>query len=128
VRFVVDMNLSALWTAELAKDGHDAVHWSFVGAADASDDEILAWAANEGRVVMTADLDFGVAVATRRLTAPSVVQIRDANTDPDAIGPAVRLAIKAAGAVLIDGAILTINRHQARIRPGPQAHTLTDDI
>ena len=86
MRFVIDMNLSAAWATELAKDGHDAVHWSAVGFANASDDEILTSAADDNRVVLTADLDFGTAVASRGLAAPAVVQIRDPNTDPDVTG------------------------------------------
>ena len=128
MRFVIDMNLSAAWATELAKDGHDAVHWSAVGFANASDDEILTSAADDNRVVLTADLDFGTAVASRGLAAPAVVQIRDPNTDPDVTGRAVRLAIKAVGTALADGAILTIGRNRARLRAGPRNYSLTDEI
>jgi uncharacterized protein (DUF433 family) len=38
-----------------------------------ADDDIIAWAAQEGRAVFTADLDFAAAIATRGLTAPDVV-------------------------------------------------------
>ena len=128
MRFVLDMNLSAAWATELAKDGHDAVHWNDIGAAKATDDEILAWATSDNRIVMTADLDFGTAVASRALKAVAIVQIRDPNTDPEQTGPAVRLAIRAAGAALTDGAILTLSRQRARLRPGPGNYSLTDEI
>jgi predicted nuclease of predicted toxin-antitoxin system len=44
MRFLVDMNLSPDWIAYLNDRGHDAVHWSSVGAPDAEDLEIADWA------------------------------------------------------------------------------------
>jgi predicted nuclease of predicted toxin-antitoxin system len=44
MKLLLDMNLSPAWLAVLAAHGHDAVHWSEVGAADAPDTHIMAWA------------------------------------------------------------------------------------
>jgi predicted nuclease of predicted toxin-antitoxin system len=118
VRFVVDVNLSPEWASLLAGQGHDAVHWRDVGPTDAPDDDIIAWAVQELRVVLTADLDFAAAVATRGLTAPSVVQLRLGSTDPLTVGSFVIRSITAAGTALGGGAILTIDPGQARLRPG----------
>ncbi|MGZ8300279.1 MAG: hypothetical protein ACXWU5_07745 [Rhodoplanes sp.] len=37
------MNLSPGWVTFLSAAGFEAVHWSAVGAADASDHELLSW-------------------------------------------------------------------------------------
>ncbi|MCJ2092935.1 DUF5615 family PIN-like protein [Methylobacterium sp. J-072] len=118
MRFVVDVNLSPEWAQLLTEQGHSAVHWRNVGAVDALDDDILIWAAEDDRTVFTADLDFGAAVATRGLKAPSVVQLRLDNTDPLVVGTSVLQSIAAAGEALVGGAILTIEPGQTRLRPG----------
>ncbi|MFD0934518.1 DUF5615 family PIN-like protein [Methylobacterium trifolii] len=115
---MIDVNLSPEWTGVLSAEGHDAVHWRDVGATDASDDHILAWAVQEDRIVLTADLDFATAVATRGLKAPSVVQLRAVSTDPSIVGRFVTQSIANAGPALGGGAILTIDSGQARLRPG----------
>jgi predicted nuclease of predicted toxin-antitoxin system len=117
VKFV-DVNLSPEWAQLLTEQGHVDVHWRDVGVIDALDDDILVWAAEDDRIVFTADLDFGVAVATRGLKAPSVVQLRLDNTDPLVVGKSVLQFIAAAGESLVGGAILTIEPDQARLRPG----------
>ena len=122
------MNLSPAWVDALAADGHDAVHWREVGAMNAPDDEILSWAAAENRVVVTADLDFGTAVAMRGLSAPSIVQLRTPSTDPQVVGAARRRALRVAGSSLSGGAILTLSHRHVRLRPGPGHVSLTEDF
>ena len=124
MRFVIDMNLSPGWVAELAKQGHDASHWQDIGAIDATDDEIIAWAAGEDRVVLTADLDFATAVATRDLAAPCVVQLRLGSTDPEDVAGLVLRAIEVAATALTGGAILTIEPGHVRLRPGPSQFSI----
>ena len=48
VPLVVDMNLSAEWTTELAQHGWSAVHWSTVGDPRADDSVIMGWALANG--------------------------------------------------------------------------------
>lgn len=54
MRLVIDMNLSPAWAEHLAASGHDAVHWSRVGSANAADAEVMDWAARNGHVLSTA--------------------------------------------------------------------------
>lgn len=114
----MDVNRSPEWIALLSAQGHDAVHWRDVGARDVPDDDIIAWAAQEHRTVLTADLDLAAAIATRGLRSPSVVQLRSGSTDPSLVGGFVAKSIAAAGDALGGGAILTIDPGHARLRPG----------
>lgn len=59
MRFVLDMNLAPRWCQEFTARGHEAVHWSEVGAPDAPDTEVMRWARENDYVVITHDLDFG---------------------------------------------------------------------
>lgn len=126
MKFVADMNLSPEWIPELAKDGHDAVHWREVGAENAPDATIMSWAASATRAVLTADLGFAAAVAMQRLTLPAVVQLRLGSTDPGEVGPIVRRAIRDHATTLRGGAILTIEPERVRIRRNASNEPPTD--
>ena len=89
MRVVVDMNLSPLWCDTLAAAGHDAVHWSAVGAPGAADDVIMAWARAAGRAVLTHDLDFGAILWATKAAGPSVIQLRGDDVLPDTMGPEI---------------------------------------
>lgn len=117
MRIVVDMNLTPDWVSYLQTLGHDAVHWSSVGAENAPDTDIIDWARASGRAVMTADLDFGIALARSDATAPSVIQLRVGTTLPERVGPLVARAIDGAQADLQSGALLTIETGRVRLRP-----------
>ncbi len=76
---------------------------------------------------MTADLGFAATVALRRLTLPAIVQLRTDSTDPKEVGPFVLRSVEKAERELASGEILTIERHHARLRRGPDPSTSTDE-
>jgi len=59
----------------LGAAGHDAVHASAIGLARAADHEILEVARREGRVVVTADLDYPRLVIVTDASGPGVILI-----------------------------------------------------
>jgi predicted nuclease of predicted toxin-antitoxin system len=75
VKLLVDANLSPRVAEGLRVAGFDAVHVVDLGLVTASD-EIFDRATAEGFVVVTADSDFGMLLALRRATNPSVVHLR----------------------------------------------------
>ena len=113
---LVDMNLSPRWVGVLAANGLRAVHWSNVGAADAPDVQIMAYAREHGQVVLTHNLDFSAILAATQGKKPSVVQVRADNVNPDVIGKEVVAAILQMKAELEEGALLNIDPKRARIR------------
>ncbi|MGH8899967.1 MAG: DUF5615 family PIN-like protein [Egibacteraceae bacterium] len=72
-RLLVDANLSPRVAARLCAAGHDAVHVADCGLLRASDDRILAAAAEDDRTIVSADADFGVLLALGGHERPSVV-------------------------------------------------------
>jgi predicted nuclease of predicted toxin-antitoxin system len=82
MKFLIDMNLSPRWVAFLRDSGWQAIHWSSSGPPDATDSEIMAFAAANDYVVLTHDLDFGAILAVTHGQKPSVVQIRSENVSP----------------------------------------------
>lgn len=65
--------------------GHSASHIGDHGLLTATDDAIFDWAAENNAVVVTADSDFAMLLATRRTSTPPVVLLRDAADQPPAV-------------------------------------------
>lgn len=119
MRLIIDMNLSPRWVGLLNGAGFEAAHWSALGATNAPDSEIMAYAAAHGCVVMTHDLDFGSILAATHGEKPSVVQIRAADVSPDVIGRQVIIALRQMAAELEEGALITVDPNRTRLRVLP---------
>jgi len=119
MKLLVDMNLSPRWVNRLVDAGFEAVHWSKLGALDAPDTEIMAFAKDKGYVVLTHDLDFGAILAATHGEKPSVAQIRAEDVSPDTIGRLVINALRQMTTELEEGALLTIDPNRIRLRVLP---------
>ena len=64
MKILIDMNLSPDWVKVLKDAGWEIVHWSTVDMR-ATDDVIMSWARENGHIVFTHDLDFGVLLVDR---------------------------------------------------------------
>jgi predicted nuclease of predicted toxin-antitoxin system len=63
MKFLVDNALSPLFSEGLQKANHDAVHLRDYGLQEATDDVILKRSADENRILISADTDFGTLLA-----------------------------------------------------------------
>lgn len=79
MRFLVDADLSPSVTARLIEAGFSARHVGDLNMLRASDEAILDRAAADGDVVVTADSDFGMLLASRQSAEPSVILLRHVN-------------------------------------------------
>lgn len=113
------MNLSPRWVKVLADAGIEAAHWSMLGANDAPDSMIMAYANANDYVVLTHDLDFGAILAATHGEKPSVVQIRADDVSPDVIGRQVIGALQQMASELEEGALLTVDPNRTRLRVLP---------
>jgi predicted nuclease of predicted toxin-antitoxin system len=120
VRFLIDEALSPAVAIELNRTGHDAVHVRDLGMYAASDEEIFDRAAQDDRVVVSADTDFGTLLANRKQTSPSVIPFRHGSQHRPADQAALLKANlpQLAGALAV-GSIVVIQPDRIRIRALP---------
>ena len=120
MRVVVDANLSPRVAAALNAAGHQAVHAIEVGLLTADDMTIASWAAEDERVVVTSDSDFGTILARTGGSRPSIVLLRHHNDATSARQADLILgALTSAENDLTAGCIATISKGRVRVRSLP---------
>jgi predicted nuclease of predicted toxin-antitoxin system len=90
MKFLADMGISPKTVALLQSLGHDAVHLHDQGLDRLGDSGILIKSRDEGRVLLTHDLDFGELVAASGAELPSVILLRLRNMRPDRVNRYLR--------------------------------------
>ena len=99
---------------ELQAAGHD-VWWTGDLAQDPGDEEILAQAHREGRVLITLDKDFGELAIRRSLPHCGIVRL--VNISARQQGAVCHQVLTQYGDELTRGAIVTVEAGRVRIRP-----------
>ena len=79
----------------------------------------MQYGREHGYIVFTHDLDFGALLALTRARGPSVLQVRTQNVLPGAIGDLVMKVLTAHASVFEQGALVTVDERNARIRVPP---------
>ena len=86
MRFLADENFPGAAVAELRAAGSDIV-WIKTEAPGIRDQEVLAWAARDERILLTFDKDFGELARTAALPARcGVILLRLPMPRPDKVG------------------------------------------
>ena len=117
MRFLVDENFPYSAVDRLRRGGHDiaAVRDVMRGAPD---EDVLARARSEDRVLITADKDFGEMIFARSDTAAGVLLVRSRSSSPAA---RVELAVRAVddlGETLL-GSFVVAGEDRVRVRRMP---------
>ena len=120
MKFLVDNALSAVFSNALVANGRDSVHVRDRGVQHADDQTIFALAQAEGRVLVSADTDFGTLLALRRSVTPSFILFRGEGTRLPAAQASLLLAnLPSIQDALHAGAVVVIQRSRLRIRSLP---------
>ena len=120
MRFLIDASLSPVVSQELCQAGHDAVHVSDVMSLAAPDAAILEHAAEDARVIVAADTDFGELLATRQLLCPSVVLFhRQTGRRPREQAALLLANLPSVESDLHEGAIVVVEERRVRVRTLP---------
>jgi len=116
MNILLDMNLSPRWVLRLQDCSFEALHWSSIGGAHATDTEVLTLASVHGFVLLTCDLDFGHPLAARGQENPSVVLLRVAENRPEVLSTRLVEVLRQHQKSLLEGAFVELDEAQARVR------------
>lgn len=120
MRFLLDQNQSIELVQHLGQVGLDAVHTRNIGLSRSSDAEVLAFAKADGRVLISADTDFGELLARSRDVAPSVLLLRrQGRRRAVAVAELIQANLIAIEEDLVAGAIVVFDQDRLRVRRLP---------
>ena len=110
--------------------GHDCVHAYDSGLGGQPDQQVMACADRENRILISADTDFGELLATAPVVAPSVILLRRSDKRPESLAAIIVANLDQVADDLAVGALVVISdtRIRARLLPmkSPTDHTEAD--
>jgi predicted nuclease of predicted toxin-antitoxin system len=119
MKFLGDVGVSASTLRALRDTGYDAVHLREQNLHRLPDDAILLQAIEEGRIVITFDLDFGDLLATGGGRLPSVIIFRLHNQTPPNVTKKLFDLLALETPRLEARALIILEDTRYRIRPLP---------
>lgn len=119
MRFVVDQAVSPVLAEWLRSVGHDAFHVRERGLSRLRDQDIFALATEEGRVIVTADLDFSRIVALSGRLEPGLVLFRAGNISDQDMLRLLKEVLLHVSASVLEHAVVVVDLHGLRVAPLP---------
>jgi predicted nuclease of predicted toxin-antitoxin system len=115
MKVLLDQGLPRSAASLLRDAGIDAVHTGECGLAASTDTEIIDYARQENRIVVTLDADFHTLLMLHHAIAPSVIRLRIQGLRADATADIVRSLLDRCGAELARGAMISVTEDRVRI-------------
>jgi predicted nuclease of predicted toxin-antitoxin system len=119
IKLLADMNISPQTVTALQGQGSDIIRVSSVMSRTPSDLEILEFARQENRVIITQDLDFSMLLALGGYNKPSLITLRLSLTDPNIVTQKLIDTIPQVEEILTEGGAVTIEDASVRTRRLP---------
>jgi len=119
LKFIVDMNVSPLTVNQLREKGWDIIRVSEVMDVRTDDINILNYARDHNKVVITNDLDFSELLALNDFDSPSVINLRLENMSPDFVTRRVIDIVSQLHDELKQGIVVSADSFSARYRNLP---------
>jgi len=119
MKLLLDQGLPRSSAEILRNKGWDIQHTGEIGMSRATDRQILEYARDEQRIVITLDSDFHTILAVENLNSPSVVRIRQEGLRGPELAELVEKIWSRIEQQLENGAMATITEKAMRIRKIP---------
>lgn len=119
LKFLADMNISPLTVEEIRNKGWDIVRVNEVMDVRSKDNEILAYARELDKVIITHDLDFSLLLAVGGYEKPSVINIRIEDARPESVTSRIVDVVLEMEKELEEGIVVSVDALSARSRSLP---------
>jgi predicted nuclease of predicted toxin-antitoxin system len=119
MRFLADMGVNMQIVEWLRRDDHDAKHLRDEGLQRAPNGDIFAKAAEEDRVILPFDLDFGEIAALAKGRNVSIVLFRLHNTRTPHVIDRLRAVLDDCATALQKSAVVVVEETRHRVRSLP---------
>jgi predicted nuclease of predicted toxin-antitoxin system len=119
VRFLIDECLPARIAELLRAAGHDCAHVYELGLGGQPDEQIMAAADRENRILVSADTDFGELLANAPVLAPSVILLRRTDKQARSLTAVILANLAQITDDLAAGALVVISDARIRARRLP---------
>lgn len=115
MKFLLDMPVSPLLLEVITACGHDGVHAFQIGLDRAPDEELLELARVQGRVIVTADLDFPRLLAHISAEKPGVVLFRGGNYSNTEMCDLLKRVLTAVPPATLETSVCVVDAKHIRI-------------
>lgn len=119
LEFIADMNISPLTVSQLREKGWKILRVSEIMDVRTADIDILNYARDKNKVVITCDLDFSELLAIFGYDSPSVINLRLDDLSPDYVTQRIIDIVSKLKRELKTGIVISVNDNSARYRNLP---------
>jgi len=115
MKFLLDMPVSPALLAVLEANGHEGAHAYQIGKSRASDVELLQLARQDGRIVVTADLDFPRLLALSCADGPGLILFRGGDYSDQEMCDLLQRALDRVSPEVLAKAVCVVDRARIRV-------------
>lgn len=119
MRLLADLHISPSTVSFLGSLGHDILRVTAALSPTADDAEIIAYAAQENRTIITQDLDFSAIIALTRSKSPSLISLRLSSSRIENVNAVLLKILPTLEQDVLNGMIVTVEDHRIRRRALP---------
>jgi len=119
MKLLADLHISPRTVQFLRQRGHDVVRVNEILPATTPDPTIVARAAEDGRTILTQDLDFSALIVLTGKTAPSLISLRLASSRIENVNAVLKRVLPELEAEVLEGIVVTVEDHRVRRRRLP---------
>ena len=123
LEFLANMNISPLTVEKLKQHGWNIIRIPEIMESNSKDKEVLAYARDNNKILITQDLDFSMLLAVGGYNKPSVINLRLKKANPDDVTERIMEVVSAMTKELGEGVVISVDETTARYRNLPITST-----
>ena len=123
MKALLDMPVSSALLDVLRRHGHEGVHAHHIRKDRASDRELLELARGEGRVIITADLDFPRLLAVSEAEGPGVILFQGGNYSDAEMCDLPERVLREVPPEVLERSVSVVDRRRIRVTRLPLGRT-----